>query len=127
MSVLDYVMGMKSAGSGGGSTGGGGLAVEFTEYHRGRYDVGLESDISWAEIEEAYTSGQSVVFHIPNCQSYSISECYANIIGYRPANEESGERMAIDFTQGNSQIFPPVFTNPAISEDGKLDLQFYID
>ena len=124
MSVLDYVMGMKSAGAGGGSTGGGGLLVEFTAYDEGQYEKGLESNIPWADIEAAYTFGNSVVFHLPYVESWLWYECYVSLIAYQP---DQGNGIRMDFSQDNSNIVGGAFSNPVVAENGKLHLRFYID
>ena len=104
--------------------GGGGLLVEFTAYDEGTYEKGLESDILWTDIEATYTSGSSVVFHLPVVGNWVPYECYVSLIGYQP---DQGNNLRLEFSQTNTNIVEGAFSNQLVADNGKLRLKFSVD
>lgn len=78
MSVLDYVMGMKSAGAGGGSTGG---IIEVNIIYDEK-DSCYRFDKTFGEISEAFKNGRTIIAHeYLEWQGEPDVDHYATVLG----------------------------------------------
>lgn len=109
------------------------MIIETEWYDEGTYKKGFRTIISAEEIIGYYTSGKSLIFHLPATEEsshYSVPvDDYITLIEYHDGYEQNytyPPYFGFSYGSGNGS-FVSYFTAPVIEEDGKLYLGIYID